>query len=98
MWFFLEGIANIPSLSHVKEKFRVTFNCASDNSFHVYKPDETLIFHEATRRLYYFDTVERDEELSIFITTVNENKSSFLAYDFSRAEIACSIQCRIGRP
>lgn len=60
VWYFADGIANILSLSRVKEKFRVTFDSAADNSFHVHKPDKVLKFREATRRLYYFDTAERE--------------------------------------
>jgi hypothetical protein len=33
----LGGIANILSLSRVKEKYRVTFDSALDNCFHVHK-------------------------------------------------------------
>lgn len=44
VWFFPNGIANILSLSRVKEKFRVTFDSASDNCFHVHKKDRVLKF------------------------------------------------------
>ena len=60
MWLYREGIANILSLSRVKDKFRVTFDSALDNAFHVHKPEKTIVFQEAIRRLYYFDTAERE--------------------------------------
>ena len=44
VWYFAEGIANILSLSRVKEKFRVTFDSAADNTFHVHKPGKILKF------------------------------------------------------
>ena len=50
------------------------------------------------QRLYYFDVAEWDEDLTVLITTVKENKSKFLAYDFNKAKLAHSIQYRIGRP
>ena len=98
VWYFPDGIANILSLSRVKEKFLVTFNSALDNCFHVHKEGKILKFREAVQRLYYFDTAERHEESTVLITTADDNKSKFLAYDYSRAKLARSIQCRIGRP
>ena len=38
VWYFPNGIANILSLSHVKEKIRVTFDSALDSTFYVHKP------------------------------------------------------------
>ena len=81
VWYYPEGIANILSLSRVRERYRVTFDSAMDNCFHVHKENGKLLkFKEATRRLYYFDTVERDEEHNVFITTVEDNKSKLSAY------------------
>ena len=97
VWYFLDGIANILSLSHVKEKFRVTYDSAADNAIHIHKPDKILIFKEATRRLYYYDTADRTKESTVLIQTVDENKSKFSAYDYSRAKLAQKIQWRIGR-
>ena len=34
----------------------------------------------------------------VLITTVDDNKSNFLAYDFNRVKSTRSIQCRIRRP
>lgn len=39
VWYYSDGIANILSLSHVKEMFRVTFDSAVDNCFYVHKED-----------------------------------------------------------
>ena len=50
VWFYPKGIANILSLSRVKEKFRVTFDSALDNYFHVHKGEgKILSFAEAPR-------------------------------------------------
>ena len=59
VWYFPNGIANILSLSHVKEKFRVTYDSALDNTFYVHKTEKIIQFREAGRRLYYFDTADR---------------------------------------
>ena len=44
VWYFPDGIANILSLSRVKDKYRVTFDSATDNCFHVHKPGRILKF------------------------------------------------------
>ena len=59
VWYFPNGIANILSLSHVKEKIRVTYESALDNTFYVHKPEKIIQFREAGRRLYYFNTADR---------------------------------------
>jgi hypothetical protein len=59
---------------------------------------KVLKFREATRRLYYFDTKERDEESVMLVTTVAVNTTKFSAYDVSRAKLARTIQKHIGRP
>ena len=86
MWFYPKGIANILSLSRVKEKFRVTFDSALDNCFHVHNGEgKILSFAEAPRRLYYFDTEDRNEVETMFITTVADNKSKLSAQDILQA-------------
>ena len=57
-----------------------------------------LKFREAARRLYYYDTVEKDSDSTILVTTVENNMSKFSAYDVSRAKLARSIQRRLGVP
>ena len=99
VWYYPDGIANILSLSRVKDRFRVTFDSATDNCFRVHKDNEKILkFREATRRLYYFDTADRDEEETMLITTVDNNKSRLSAHDYSRALLARALQRKIGRP
>ena len=70
-----------------------------DNCFHVHKDDgKTLQFQEASRRLYYFDTVNRDAEGTLLITTVDNTKSKLSALDLAQAKRARAPQRRIGRP
>ena len=74
VWYYPEGIANILSLSRMKERYRVTFDSATDNCFHVHKDNKKILkFREATRRLYYFDTAEQDDTGTMLIT-IFENK------------------------
>jgi hypothetical protein len=108
VWYYPEGIANILSLSRVKDTFQITDDSTLDNVFHVHKHDKILKFREATRHLYYFDTSNRfenyDMEVSaskgtVLINTVEDNASKFSADDFNKAhQQACHLQCRIGRP
>ena len=99
VWYYPEGIANILSLSRVKERYRVTFDSATDNCFHVHKDNKKILkFREATRRLYYFDTADRDEIGTMLITTVENNKTKLSAYDYNQAEKARSLHRRIDRP
>ena len=99
VWSYPDGIANILSLSRVKDRYRVTFDSATDNCFRVHKDNGKILkFREATRRLYYFDTADREVEESMFITTVENNKSRLSAHDFSQAKLARALQRRIGRP
>ena len=96
--FFPDGIGNILSMSRVKEKFRATYDIVTDNSFQVHKGEEILKFKEATRRLYYFDTPDCDEESTMIITIAENKENEFSAYDFLRAKLARSIQNVLGGP
>jgi hypothetical protein len=40
----------------------------------------------------------RSSDSTVFITTVVDNKSKFLAYNVNKAKLARSIKCWIGRP
>ena len=70
IWYCSEGIANILSLSRVKDKFRVTFDSACDNIFHVHKSDKVIKFKEANLCLYYFDTNDRAEEETVLVQII----------------------------
>ena len=99
MWCYSEGIANILSLSRVKERYSVTFDSVMDNCFYVYNNDGKILkSQEASRRLYYFDTKNREEEGTMLITTVTNNISKFSVHDVSQVKKARSLQQRIGRP
>ncbi|KAL7493808.1 hypothetical protein ACHAWT_003568, partial [Skeletonema menzelii] len=99
VWYFPDGIANILSLSRVKERYRVTYDSASGNCFQVHKTTgEILNFREAQRRLYYFDTNNRDTEETLLVNTVANNLKLFSALDVSKAKLARQLQRKVGRP
>jgi hypothetical protein len=97
VWFNPNGIANILSLSRVKQRgFRVTFDSENGNEFHVHKPNGTTrVFQQSNRGLYYMDTQATGITL---INTVEGNKSNFTNRDYSRAMLARKVQNIIGRP
>ena len=52
VWYYSDGIANILPLARVKKKFRVTFNSAADNEFHVHLPNNRVhSFKESKKKL-----------------------------------------------
>ncbi|KAL7482628.1 hypothetical protein ACHAW6_008296 [Cyclotella cf. meneghiniana] len=77
VWSYPAGIANILSLSHVKESFSVTYDSAGDNAFHVHKEDRVLKFQEAARCFYYLDIAAKNCESTMLITTVDNNISKY---------------------
>ena len=57
VWYHPDGIANILSLSKVKEKYRVTFDSGINNQFIVHRADGTQrVFQQSSRGLYFLDT------------------------------------------
>ena len=60
-----------------------------DNYFQVHKGDGKILqFQEAIKGLYYFDTVNRDGEGLLLITTVDENESKLSALDLTQTKRA----------
>ena len=99
VWYYSAGIANILSLSRVKQQFRVTYDSANGNCFQVHKNDgEILNFHEGPRRLYYHDMRNRSTEQCLLVNTVANNLKHFSAQDVDRAKKAHKLQVIIGRP
>ena len=85
-------------MSRVREKYRVTFDSATDNCFHMHKDDGKILrFQEGSGRLYYFYTVNRDEESTMLITKVNNTKNKLSVPDFTQAKITQSLQRIIWR-
>ena len=111
VWYNPNGIANILSLAKAKERgFRVTFDSADDNAFHLHKPDGTMrIFKQSSKGLYFLDTragqeepdnieAENYDEGMSLINTVANNGTKYSQHDYSKAETAREIQAIIGQP
>jgi hypothetical protein len=99
VWYHPKGIANILSLSKVKNNGnRVTYDSAAGNEFHVHKPDgKVRVFSESERGLYFMDASASKTE-NLFVNTVEDNKAKFTSRDYSQAILARKIQKTIGRP
>jgi hypothetical protein len=99
VWYHPTGIANILSLSRVREKgFHVTYE-NNKNCFILTSPTgRRHMFEQSPKGLYYIDTAAIQKFGSIFVTTVEFNKSKFSQRDYLRATEARKLLCKIGRP
>ena len=104
VWYHPNGIANILSLSKVKEKYRVTFDSDKNNQFIVHQTDGTQrVFQQSPRGLYFLDTSLAPQPVAgangtVLITTVVDKANSFSNADYAQAVLARKIQKIIGRP
>ena len=104
VWYHPDGIANILSLSKVKEKYRVTFDSDINNQFVVHRSNGTQrIFQQSSRGLYFLDTSLTPQPSSstkgtVQVNTVADNASSFSNADYAQAVLARKIQKIIGCP
>ena len=104
VWYHPNGIANILSLSKVKEKYRVTFDSDINSQFMVHCTDGTQrICQQSPRGLYFLDTSLTPQPTSgghgtVLVTTVADNANSFSNSDYAQAVLARKIQKIIGRP
>ena len=104
VWYHPNGIANILSLSKVKEKYRVTYDSDNNNQFIVHRPDGTQrIFQQSSRGLYFLDTSRTPQPVNgtkdtVLVTTIADNASNFSNADYSQAVLAQKLQKIIGRP
>ena len=102
VWYHPNGIANILSLSKVKEKYRVTFDSDQNNQFIVHRNDGTQrVFQQSPRGLYFLDTSLAPHPTAgtngtVLITTVADKANSFSNADYAQAVLARKIQKIIG--
>jgi hypothetical protein len=70
VWYDPIGIANIVSLSRVREKYHVSFN-SDQNIFVVTKPDGTVYeFKQSESGLYYYDLDSNKCSGAVLVDTV----------------------------
>eukprot|EP00978_Attheya_sp_CCMP212_P010733 scaffold26100_cov31-Attheya_sp.AAC.5 len=98
VWYHPNGIANILSLSRVKNSgFRITYDSDKGNEFLVvHKPNGVQrVFTESNHGLFYMDTKSTGV---VLVNTVEDNKSKFSACDYSRAVVSRRVQKTICHP
>jgi hypothetical protein len=88
VWYDPVGIANIVSLSRVREKYHVSFN-SDNNIFVVTKPDGTIFeFKQSESGLYYYNLASNKRKGVVMVDTVASKKSRYTNEDYSRAVLA----------
>jgi hypothetical protein len=98
VWYDPVGIANIVSLSRVREKYHVSLN-SDHNIIVVTKPDGTVFkFKQSDSGLYFNDRASNKRKGAVMINTVASKKSRYTNEDYSRAVLARQLQIRVGRP
>ena len=110
VWFNINSIANILSLSSVAEHFRVTMDTHVDNSFLVHLSDNIkLKFSCHSNGLYYCDTknILKDDLHAAFsffqtaycnLQTVKGNKSKYSKREIRKADEARQLSRVLGHP
>jgi Reverse transcriptase (RNA-dependent DNA polymerase) len=100
VWYCQNAIANILSLHNVSRRYRVEFNSKEGNQFVVTKDDGKMnVFRVSANGLYYYDVnaaAAMDNNATVLVTTVNENKTRYTNAEVSMAETARALQRKLG--
>jgi len=94
VWFHPEGIANILSLSKVKEKYRVTFDSKNGNNLWFTRLMGQLEYSLNQNREFTTMQWAMIKKIQLFkkngttFNTVDENKNKYSKRDVSRATLA----------
>jgi hypothetical protein len=87
------------SLSRAREKGFVVVYDDDKNCFVLKRENEKeIVFEQSPRGLYFYDTAGQQEHGTVFVNTVEHNKSKFSHRDYLRAIEARKLICKIGRP
>jgi hypothetical protein len=78
VWFNEDGIANIMSMSLVRNKFPVRYDSIVGDQFIVSKPDTDVIFSASRSGLYFHDTTKR---AVVLVNTSKQNKEGFAEWE-----------------
>jgi hypothetical protein len=85
VWCSKDVIANILSLSNVKEKYPVKYDSEGGNNFTVVKHDNDVVFEQSPAGLYYHDTGNR---AFVMVNTIKENCEGFTRREVDKAKEA----------
>ena len=106
VWYNPHGIANILCMADMCDHFCVQFNSANETAFLIDKPDGiTKCFIQLKAELFFHDTAIKDTPMvyddtqdMMLLTTVDNNKSKYMAHMYSQALLARKLQAMIGYP
>jgi len=110
VWLYEEGIANILSLSRVKERFRITYDSENGNQFVVHlRNGKNQVFSQSKAGLYYSVVRGNTKQSAIkrkvksienhtTLNTVADNKTNYTKREIMRASLARRIHKTIGHP
>ena len=92
------SLANILSLSHIDNMYRVTYDSAKEKAFIVHGTNSgDKKFIRSTGGLHYYDTKKENSQF-IMMQTVKENESIYSKRDLMNAKKAINLYHAIGRP
>jgi hypothetical protein len=74
VWYSNSEIANILSLSNLKERYPVQYASSTGNQFVVKQPTKKVIFKQSLSGLYYHDTGDR---AIMMVNTIKENREGY---------------------
>ena len=95
VYYNLDGITNILSLSNVKQHHRVTYDKERNETFTIHKYHGSILFRECTKGLYYHNTALHGNTV---LTIVEEKKELYTKRQFIGAKTAQKLQGTIGYP
>jgi len=101
IWIHPDGIANILSISHLKSKFRVTYDSHGSKQFIVRNSNGAdQAFKQSAQGLLYIDMSLQNGMLfnTVGVVQVDNNHFRYSSHDYSKATLARKIQRTIGRP
>jgi hypothetical protein len=95
VWYSKDAIANIMSLSNVKEKYPVRYESQAGNRFVVVKHEKDGMFRQSPAGLYYHDTGNR---AFVMVNTIKENRERFTRCGVEKAKEEKRALALVGYP
>jgi hypothetical protein len=95
VWYNENAIANILSLTRVKESYPGKYDSTNGNQFVVIQPTKEVILHQSQSGLYYHDTENR---AVVMVNTVAENSEGYVQREYDDAKQALRAPGMVGYP
>jgi hypothetical protein len=108
IWYNPNSLANILSMAHVSERFRVNFDTNIEQAIFVWRKDGSYIkFIRSPKGLYFHDVRWGKQQPNgptvpikavTLLNTIAENKNSYSPADIEKADLAKRVYEMVGRP